>query len=69
MDNSQLRAGSITTWRKSWTADDTLLRSGLLITLKRGAMTYVVLAQPYLRSRAFDEKFPPFTAIQIKYNR
>ena len=66
---SRLRAGSITTWRKSWTADDTLLRSGLLLTLERGAMTYVVLAQPYLRSRAFDEKLPPFTAIQIKYNR
>ena len=69
MDESRLRAGSITTWRKSWTADDTLLRSGLLVTLDRGPMTYVVLAQPYLRSRAYDEKLPPFTAIQIKYNR
>jgi hypothetical protein len=66
-DDKYLRAGSITTWRRTFTADDEVLRTGVLVTATKGKLTHVVLVQPYLRDRAFETVMPPFTAYQLKF--
>jgi len=70
-DAAKLRVGNLTTYRKSWTGDDTLLRSGLLLQVLTHdeRITHTVLAQPYLIDRAYESALPPMVAYQVKYNR
>ncbi len=65
-DERYLRVGNLTTWRRTLTADDELLRTGLLVTATHGRLTHVLLVQPYLRDRAFETALPPFTAYQVR---
>jgi len=65
-DDRFLRVGNLTTWRRTFTADDELLRTGLLVTATNGRLTHVLLVQPYLRDRAFETGLPPFTGYQLR---
>lgn len=67
-DNALLRVGNLTTYRKSWTGDDTLLRSGLLLQVLTydERITHTLLAQPYIIDRAYESAFPPMVAYQLK---
>lgn len=62
------RVGSITNYSRAQTTEDVLLRSGLIGTYSTSAhWTFVLLAQPYLRSRTHDAAFPPFMAAQARW--
>ncbi|HJN76905.1 MAG TPA: hypothetical protein QGF58_23465 [Myxococcota bacterium] len=70
-DGAKLRIGDLTTYRKTWTGDDTLLRTGLLVQALTydERITHTLLVQPYLVDRAYDSAFPPMVAYQLKYAR
>ena len=69
-DGGFLRIGSLTSYRKSFQADDQLLRSGLIGMLQptSGGM-HIVICQPYLTSRAFEGAWAaPYLAYAFKYS-
>lgn len=69
-DGRYLRIGDITTWRRALgDTDDTLLRTGLLVSLsaREERWTHSLIVQPYLISRAYPNAFPPFVAYTVKW--
>ena len=67
---SNLRVGSITTYRQTFRAEDVLLRTGLIAMYNQSnGLTHALLIQPYLQDRSFSGSFPPFAAYQFRYAR
>ena len=67
---SNIRIGSITTYRQTFQAEDTLLRTGLIAMYNQSnGLTHALLIQPYLQDRAFTSAFPPFAAYQFRYTK
>jgi hypothetical protein len=65
-----LRLGSFTTWRKAFASEDELLRSGVLCSYSGGgAVSHNLVAQPYLKDRAYDSPFPIYAAYAFKYSK
>lgn len=64
-----LRVGSLTSYRITPDADDTLLRTGLLTTFGYHNWTHALIVQPYLIDRAFDAAGVPFIAYQAKWTK
>ena len=68
-DRWYMRVGSLTQYRMTTTADDRLLRTGALVQVstRDETLTHTVLAQAYLRDRAYEKALPPFLAYQVKW--
>ena len=67
---TSLRVGSMTTYRHSITADDSLLRTGLIAMYTTpSAWSHTLIVQPYLQDRAFASAFPPYAAYALRYAR
>jgi len=65
-----IRMGSFTTWRKALVSDDELLRTGVLCSYSGGgAVSHNVVAQLYLKDRAYDTAFPVYAAYAFKYSK
>ncbi len=69
-NDKNVRIGSITTYRHSFTADDTMFRSGLIAMYNLpSGLSHTVIVQPYLEDRAFTTSFPPYAAYALRYNK
>jgi hypothetical protein len=69
-NDKNVRVGSITTYRKSFTADDVLFRSGLIAMYNLpSGLSHTLIVQPYVNDRAFTSSFPPYTAYALRYNK
>ena len=64
-----LRVGSFTTWRYGRGAEDSLVRSGVLLSLGWGPSRHNVVVQPYLRSRSFSPSGLPYMAYALQLIR
>lgn len=62
------RVGAIGNYSTALTTQDVLFRAGLLGTYSPSEhWTFVVIAQPYLISRAFPTTFPPYLGAQVRW--
>jgi hypothetical protein len=64
-----VRAGSFTTWRYGLGSQDSLVRSGALLSLGKGAFRHNVVVQAYLKSRNFSSAGLPYMAYALQFNR
>ena len=64
-----IRVGSLTTWRYGIGAQDSLLRSGALVSIGKGPTRHNLIVQPYLSSRNFGPSDLPYVAYAFQYIR
>ena len=64
-----IRWGSFTTWRYGFGTQDSLVRSGVLLSLGQGIARHNLVVQPYLLSRSFSPSGLPYMAYALQLVR